>query len=371
MEWSDIRVFLQVTREGSMIAAAAALHMDHSTISRRIQRLEADTDVPLFDRAGRRLTLTEEGAKLVAAAEKLESIVLREVLNLSEGRGAISGPVRVGTTEEFGAYYLAPRLAALTAAHPDLEIELVALPRNFSLATREVDVVVTLDRPMTGEIRYKKLTDVEFGVYCAPSYYGGRERPTSIEDLGTETWCGFIKELLFTQELDNLPRPKGEISVRYRTTSMAAQLGAAQGGYALAALPCFLADRSPGLDRVLPGEASFERTYWLAVHDDLSRYPRVRALMTAIEAQVTKDRGLFRPSYVGTTLSPVPARHDTVLACVQAPDGDTPPKIQWTQRNHAWAAAAGTRSRKAGTPSAFAGGEKCSRHHKFWRKEQL
>lgn len=342
MEWSDIRVFLQVTRDGSMIGAAAALHMDHSTISRRIQRLEAETDVPLFDRAGRRLTLTEEGSKLVAAAERLESIILREVLNLSEERGAISGPVRVGTTEEFGAYYLAPRLAALTAAHPGLEIELVALPRNFSLATREVDVVVTLDRPVTGEIRYKKLTDVEFGVYCAPSYYAGRERPTGIEDLGNETWCGFIKELLFTEELDNLPRPRGEISVRYRTTSMTAQLGAAQGGYALAALPCFLADNSPGLERVVQGDASFERTYWLAVHDDLSRYPRVRALMTAIEAEVAKDRALFRPSYAGTTLSPVPARHDSVRGHAAAPNRETPASLAREQPNRVWAGAAGT-----------------------------
>lgn len=299
MEWSDIRVFLQVVREGTMVGATGILRMDHSTISRRISRLEREAGVQLFERAGRRLSLTAEGEKLKMSAEKLESIILREILSLSGERDRIAGPVRIGTTEEFGAHYLAARLCALTTAHPGLEIELVALPRSFSLATREVDLVVSLDRPTTGDVRFKKLTDVEFGVYGTGAYFGDRERPDSMEELSQETWCGYIKELLFTPELELLPRASEEACVRYRTTSMTVQLGAAMGGYALAALPCFVADAQPALERLLPDEAVFERTYWLAVHEDLAKYPRVRALMSAIETQVFQDRALFRPTAAG------------------------------------------------------------------------
>ena len=295
MEWSDIRIFLQVAREGTMIGATNVLRLDHSTISRRISRLEREAGVILFERAGRRLSLTAEGNKLKASAEKLESIILREILSLSGERDRIEGPVRIGTTEEFGAHYLAPRLCALTSAHPGLEIELVALPRSFSLAAREVDLVICLDRPVTGDVRYKKLTDLEFGVYGSPAYFELRDRPASRDDLSGETWCGYIRELLFTPELEMLPGVAEE-SMRYRTTSMTAQLGAVLGGYALAALPCFVADATPPLERVLAQEAVFERTYWLAVHKDLAGYPRVRALMSAIEALVARDRALFRPT---------------------------------------------------------------------------
>lgn len=296
MEWSDIRIFLQVAREGTMIAATGALRMDHSTISRRITRLEQQAGVPLFDRAGRRLALTAEGRMLVESAEKLESIILREVVGLRDAREDIVGPVRIGTTEEFGAHYLAPRLAALTDAHPGLEIELVALPRTFSLATREVDVVVTLDRPTTGDIRFKKLTDFEFGIYAAPAYLNARNRPLDMDQLASETWCGPIDDLLFTPELDIPFAPDKKLNPRYRTTSMTAQLGAALGGYALAILPCFLARMHSGLERLLHAEATFERTYWLAVHTDLCRHPRVRVVMRAIEAEVMRDRLLFLPS---------------------------------------------------------------------------
>lgn len=295
MEWSDIRVFLQVVREGSMLGATGVLRMDHSTISRRIARLEREAGVQLFERAGRRLALTAEGEKLRVSAEKLESIILREIVSLSGEGDRIAGPVRIGTTEDFGAHYLAPRLAALTAAHPGLEIELVALPRAFSLAAREVDLAIGLDRPATGDVRCKKLTDLDFGVYASPAYFEGRPRPASLGDLSGETWCGYIKELLHTSELDMAPDSG---CIRYRTTSMTVQLGAALGGYALAALPCFVADQQAGLERLLPAEAVFERTYWMSVHEDLTKHPRVRAVMGAIEDQVLRDKALFRPRAV-------------------------------------------------------------------------
>lgn len=160
----------------------------------------------------------QRGREACPAAEKLESIVLKKVLSLAGERKRIVGPVRIGTTEEFGGHYLAPRLSELTAAYPDLEIELVALPRNFSLATREVDVVVTLDRPATGDIRYRRLTELEFGVYGSAAYFNGRSRPTRIEELSLETWCGYISALLFTTQIDLPSLESDNICFKYRTT---------------------------------------------------------------------------------------------------------------------------------------------------------
>lgn len=294
MEWSDIRVFLQVVREGTMAAATHVLRMDHSTISRRILRLERETGVPLFERAGRRLTLTREGEKLVGAAERLESIVLQEVMSLSADVTKIAGQVRIGTTEEFGTHYLASRLHSLTEGHPDLEIELLALPKFYSLATREVDVVVTVDRPLVGDVRYKKLVDFEIGIYGSRDYFGDRERPTSVLDLYGETWCGYINELLATPETGLWAGTGVEIPAKYRTTSISVQLGAILGGYALAALPSFVASAHPALERILPAEIRHERTYWIAVHEDMAKSPRVRAVMGAIEATVDRDKEMFR-----------------------------------------------------------------------------
>lgn len=303
MEWSDIKIFLQVVRDGTMTEATNSLRMDHSTISRRIARLERSAGAPLFERAGRRLSITDEGKRLAAAAEKLESIILREVLSLSEIRATISGRVRIGTTEEFGAHYLAPRLSKIAGDHSELEIELVAMPRAFSLATREVDLVVTMDRPTTGDVRFKKLTAFEYGIFAVAGYFDRSDYPKCLDDLHNQIWCGNIRELLHTSELElgvfaaDAPEP------RYRTTSATAQVATVLSGCALAILPCFIANSDARLERVLPDIVRPARDYWLAVHEDLAESPRVRVVMNAISEQVAQDRHIFvtgEPSSIET-----------------------------------------------------------------------
>jgi DNA-binding transcriptional LysR family regulator len=305
VEWSDIRVFLYVARAGQMAGASRALGLDHSTISRRIARLEEGTGASLFDRAGRRLSLTDQGKTLLAAAEKLEAIIIRDVLSLGETQREIGGRVRIGTSEGLGAHYLANRLPALLRAHPALELELVALPRTYSLGMREVDVAITMDRPDAGDVRFKKLSAYELGIYASRAYLEREGHPETVESLTGRAWCGYVDELLFTDELDLLAFGDVVIRPRYRTTSVTAQLGVALGGTALVVLPCYMAAPHPELERVLPDAVRIERTYWLSVHGDLADSPRVRLVMGEIERQVRGDRGLFLPQ-AGTESAPAP-----------------------------------------------------------------
>ena len=295
MEWGDIRVFLQVARAGQMAGASRSLGLDHSTISRRISRLEEQTGVALFDRAGRRLSITEDGVRLLEAAEKLETIIIRDVMPLGEARQQINGRVRIGTSEGFGAHYLAQRLPAMTAPYPDPE--LVALPRSYSLGMREVDLAITMDRPNSGDVRFKKLTSYTLGIYGAPAHFESRPRPSSLEDLSEQSWCGYIKDLLFTSELDFMTFESQVITPKYRTTSVTVQLEAVLSGSVIAILPCYMATQRGGLDRILPDQVSIERFYWISVHGDLADSPRVRALMQAVESQVHLDRRLFQPDF--------------------------------------------------------------------------
>ncbi len=295
MEWSDIRVFLYVARAGQMAGASRSLGIDHSTISRRIARLEEGTGAALFDRAGRRLSLTEQGRALLAAAEKLEAIIIRDVLSLGEAQREIGGRVRIGTTEGLGAHYLASRLPALLQAQPALELELVALPRTYSLGMREVDVAITMDRPEAGDIRFKKLSDYELGIFAARAYLEREGRPQAVESLLDHAWCGYVDELLFTDALDMLAFGDVVVRPRYRTTSVTAQLGAVLAGTGMAVLPCYMATPHAALERVLPDAVRIERTYWLSVHGDLADSPRVRLVMDEIEHRVRSDRGLFLP----------------------------------------------------------------------------
>lgn len=296
LEWSDISVFLQVARSGQMAGASRLLGIDHSTISRRIARLEEDAGVALFDRAGRRLSLTDEGVRLLAAAERLEAIVIRDVLSLGDRPREISGKVRVGATEGFGSHYLARRIPNILAQHPNLEIELIATPRRFSLGNREADIVISLDRPQCGDIRLKKLCDMTMKIYATEAFLRGRPKPRSVQDLRDDLWCGYLDEMLFAEVLDTMTFGGTHISARYRTTSVTAQLEAVLSGSAVAVLPPFVAQRYPALVPILPSGLDEDVTYWMSIHNDLARSPRVRAVMDAIERIVHADRDLFLPN---------------------------------------------------------------------------
>lgn len=294
MDWDDLRIFLQLSRSRQMAGAGKALGVDDTTVGRRVARLEAALGTPLIARAGRRTVITEQGEALAAAAEEIESIVLRKIVGLGEDQLAVAGRVRVGAPEGLGVGYLARCLAALSADNERLETELVALPRSYSLASREVDIAITLDRPAAGQVRVQKLTDYTLDLYGAPAYLARRGRPASLADLPGHVFAGYIPELLFTKALDFT---KGEDAVAVtpliRSTSVIAQLNAVLSGAALGVLPSFLAAGHDALECLLPDQVHLRRSYWISVHDDVRHLRRIKAVMEAITQVVRADRAIF------------------------------------------------------------------------------
>ncbi len=82
----------------------------------------------------------------------------------------MSGIVRIGAPEGFGSMFLAPRLGRLLDEHPDLDVEILTLPRFPSLATREADIIVTLDPPEQGRYIASRLTDFTYGLFASRAY---------------------------------------------------------------------------------------------------------------------------------------------------------------------------------------------------------
>ena len=159
---------------------------------------------------------------------------------------------------------------------------------------REVDIAISMDRPDTGDIGLKKLTSYALGIYGRRliSTTGPAPRPLPI----CRTTDGYTMDLRFTTELDLLTFGGQAITPWYRTTSASVQLKAVTDGSAIAVLPCYMVLQRDGLERLLSGEVSIERTYWIAVHKANS--PRVRRLVQQIERHVHLDKSLFLPGGV-------------------------------------------------------------------------
>src|SRR5262249_17298817 len=149
-------------------------------------------------------SLTPQGEQLLSRAEIVESSILS--LDRQFGQSSrISGAVRIGSPDGFGTRVLAPAIGKLAAAHPELEIDLAAMPAVFSLSKREADIALALACPPKGRLHGRKLTDLDFGVYAAksePSLWEGVKSP---DDFSGLRFISYIEDLLYTPELDYLP----------------------------------------------------------------------------------------------------------------------------------------------------------------------
>lgn len=291
--WNDLRAFLAVARTGRLTAAAARLGADHTTVARRIAALEGALGARLFDRSPQGYALTAHGERLLPSAEQVESLTLRAAGQVGAADQTLTGAVRIGAPEGFGSYVLAPLMVRLADRHPQLEIQLLAIPGVVSLSKREADIAVTLSPPREGRLVSRKLTDYGLGLYAAPAYLDVRPPIRTRADMAGHRFIGYIGDLLYAPELDYMQAPDVDIRVALQSSNLIAQLQAALAGAGLCVLPDFIAAREPGLKRVLPRDVGLQRSLWLVVHADLKSLARIRAVMSMILEEVRADRTRF------------------------------------------------------------------------------
>jgi DNA-binding transcriptional LysR family regulator len=294
-DWNDLRAFLAVARTGRLTAAAARLGADHTTVSRRIAALERALKAQLFTRAPTGYTLTPHGERLMPQAEAMETLALSAQSEVGGAALSVSGAVRIGAPEGFGSYFLAPRLGRLADAHPELEVQLVAIPGLLSLSKREADLAIALSPPREGRLLARKLTDYRLGLYAAPSYLEARGPITSRGELKDHRFIGYIEDLLSAPELDYMGAPDVEITVRLKSSNLIAQLRACLAGAGLCVIPHFIAAQEPGLVRLLAEKVELTRSFWLLTHADLKSIARVRTTADFIVDEVKRARDAFLP----------------------------------------------------------------------------
>ncbi len=291
MDWDNLRYFLEVARTGTLAGAARRLGVQHTTVSRRVQTLEKQMGEALFAREAGGHRLTETGRQLLPGVEAMEAAALGVERSAPAPGGGPSGVVRVGATEGFGTLILAPHLARLTQQHPQLSIDLLALPRMVHLSRREADIVISLERPTRGSVIVTKLADYTLHLYGQRETLARRPLVNQREDLRHHAFISYVDDLLFTKELQFLDALHQPERFAFRSTSITAQYEAVRAGAGLAVLPAFLADRDPVLARVLPQEARFTRTFWMSMPAEAKHLARMQAVWEFLKQTAQAEMG--------------------------------------------------------------------------------
>ncbi|MFO1415675.1 MAG: LysR family transcriptional regulator [Burkholderiales bacterium] len=292
MDWDDLRYFLELARQKRLVHAGHKLGVDHTTVARRVEQLEAALGSRLFEPTTQGYVLTESGQRLLEHAEGIENAVAIMREEASGRSGWVSGVVRIGTPEGFGTAFLVPRLGPLLDLHPELEIELLTLPRFPSLAAREADIIVTLDPPQQGRYIATRLTDFTYGLFASQDYVRRHGPVLDAADLAGHRFAGYIDDLLLSPQLRYLDQLEPRPTVRIATSGMLAQLAAIREGLGVGVLAHYLA-RDARLVQLLPQTATWNRTFWLATHADLYRLRRIRAVWDFLRRIVDEESPFF------------------------------------------------------------------------------
>lgn len=301
MDWDHLRYFLELARTRKLSSAARRLDVQHTTVARRIRALEQLVGAPLFTRAGGEYQVSEEGRRLLPHAEAMEAACQSIEGRGSEHAGVLSGLVRIGATEGFGTVVLAPALARFGLLHPQLVIDLLAVPRNVNLSQREADIVISLERPARGSVIATRLCTYTLRLYAAPGYLAAHPRIEARGDLQQHVFISYIDDLLFSKELRYLAELCQVERFALRSTSILAQHQAVAAGAGIAVLPAFIAEGDARLQQVLPEQASFERTFWISMPSENRPLARMQAVwdLLRLTAQANASRlGGGRPTSV-------------------------------------------------------------------------
>ncbi len=286
--WDDMRVFLAVARAESLSRAAPGLQMDAATVGRRIARLEEQTGAALFRKSPQGYALTDLGARTLAHAEAAEAALNRATEEARGDHGELSGQIRIGAPDGAANYLLPQVCAAISAANPDLDIQILALPRVVNLSRREADMAITVSPPQAGRLLVQKITD--YRLHLAARV----EMASAVTDVSTlkgQRIVGYIPDMIFDKELDYLG-DLGLERVAMASNSVAVQTMALRAGAGIGIVHDFALPFAPELRRVLPDEVSLTRAYYLVRHQSDARSDRqmrfAEALILGLRAEVAR-----------------------------------------------------------------------------------
>jgi DNA-binding transcriptional LysR family regulator len=292
-DWNNLRYFLELSRQGKLLRAGARLHVDHTTVSRRITALEKQLDVRLFDKSPSGYQLTDAGLRLLPLAEQIETRCNQLYQDIAGKDARLSGTVRVATPEALGSQVIARHVAGFRQAHPDIEIELVAETRRMSLSKREADIAISFSRPESGRLIAWKLCDYRLRLYATREYLAAHPPIKAIEDLAGHDFVSYIDDLIEMPELRFFDNTIKNAHVVFRSTNVSAQFNAILDGIGLGLVHCFMTQQDDRLQVVLPEQVSVERTYWLLVHEDLRHVARVDAVCQFLTGILGHNPGLM------------------------------------------------------------------------------
>ncbi len=275
-EWDHMRIVLAIHRTGSMQGAADMLRIDRTTVLRRLDAIESQMGVRLFERRSDGCVLTKSGGEVVGTAEAIEASMTLLSHRVGGNASVAEGRVIVTVPEYFAAKILIPALPRLHRDYPGIEVKVHCGYQFLNLLRGEADIGLRNKWPEQNTLIARKVAAVGYAFYASRTYLAARGAPqVSYEGhdliLLDETLSGMVG-------YDRMLELASAGKIIMRSNEILPMVAAACAGLGIAFLPCMATFGHGELAGLWPGLIGGERDVFLVMPEDLRHQARVRVV---------------------------------------------------------------------------------------------
>ena len=297
---NQLRVFVEVVRQGGFAAAARSLDMPRSTVSRWVQELEKRLGVRLLQRTTRSVQLTEIGEGYYQRGLKAVELAGQAHAWVQSRAETPQGTLRISTFQLFAGTLLGPVVVAYLEQNPGMSVQVVISERNIDLVDEHIDLAVRIGTLPDSSLVVRKLAHMDGWMVASPGYLARHGTPAHPSELARHSNMIYgHSENTVTLPFDNgheqlnVPLPS-----RCVANSIELVRQVTLGGLVIGFLPPMLAhdDLAAGrLVRVLP-EWSIGSLPMVVVYPSRSHLAqKVRAFVDLLVTQVTSEAVQGKP----------------------------------------------------------------------------
>jgi molybdate transport repressor ModE-like protein len=283
MDWDDIRYLLALVRRGSVRAAAIELKVNHTTVTRRIKRLEQRLGARMVQKVPGGYQLTDAGAALLAAGERIEAdlaLVLQQVEGVDS---EITGAVRITMTDIL-LKLARSTITALLNEYPGLEIEITSTPHMTDIMRLDSDIALRLVVAPPEGLVGRRIARISTAVYAAASS-GLTAKKLNLASARWVRWAQpWSQNRLDTWVGEHYP----DSGTGARVDSNFALENMVAAGAGIGILAPVSADKRDDVVRLTPDIKDLGLDLWLLTHPDLRGVKRVKIVSDALRGFFSK-----------------------------------------------------------------------------------
>jgi DNA-binding transcriptional LysR family regulator len=294
--WDDLKHFLAFARKGSMLAAAKAQGVNHSTVYRRLAELERRLGRTLVERHLNGYRLTELGEGLLPYAARVEEAIAACERYLASCDRQLAGLLRVTCSSAAGNRLMGtPLLETFRAQFPRLRVELIISDNILDLSKGEADIAI---RNLSGRLDDETLVGRKIGVqawavYASRSYIERHGRPDCPKDIASHIVVILDGVLARTAAARWLSTVAPAARVGARSETWADLIVAVKSGAGLAPLSVAAGEYETQLVRVTDAIPELVTHFYVVVHKDMQRVPRIRAFLDFVDGEIKTFRAVL------------------------------------------------------------------------------